>query len=138
MKVIVAGSREITQLVLIERAVKESGFPIDTVISGCCRGTDRLGEQYAKQNNLQCIRIPAEWGKYGKSAGPRRNREMEKVADAAVILILDDSTGSTDMMEVMREANKPFFILYLESFFKEVDGTKAKFCRITSKFHHRN
>ena len=49
----------------------------DTVIiSGGATGADALAERYAKERNIEMIVMPADWNKYGKSAGPMRNRAM--------------------------------------------------------------
>ena len=45
-------------------------------VSGGCRGADALGERYALENGYKIERYPADWEKYGKSAGPIRNKEM--------------------------------------------------------------
>lgn len=49
MKVIIAGSRDVTfPLLHVVRAVDESGWTITEVVSGCARGVDEHGEQWAK------------------------------------------------------------------------------------------
>ena len=50
------------------------------IISGTARGADQFGEQFAKEENYLLSRFPADWDKYGKSAGYRRNVEMAKFA----------------------------------------------------------
>ena len=47
MKVIIAGSRDITDYSLVCRAISESKFDITEVISGTARGVDTLGEKWA-------------------------------------------------------------------------------------------
>lgn len=47
MKTIIAGGRNVTTYSYVEEAVKQSGFHITEVISGCARGagyTDRHGK----------------------------------------------------------------------------------------------
>ena len=46
------------------------------IISGGATGADCLAERYAKERNIEIIIMPADWDKYGKSAGPTRNRAM--------------------------------------------------------------
>lgn len=84
MKVIIAGSRTITQLDLINQAVAESGFDITEVVSGTANGVDSLGEVWALGAEVPVQRFPAQWQKYGKSAGFKRNRQMADYADAEV------------------------------------------------------
>lgn len=71
-----------------------------TIISGTARGADSLGEQYARQRGLELIQMPAEWEKYGKSAGYRRNEEMAKEAGpgGGLIAFWDGSSRGTKHM----------------------------------------
>ena len=50
------------------------------ILSGCASGADAIGERYAKENCLKVEKYPANWKKYGKSAGHKRNEEMAKTA----------------------------------------------------------
>lgn len=50
------------------------------IVSGHCAGADQLGEQYARERGYPCKVFPANWEKYGRSAGPIRNSEMIKYA----------------------------------------------------------
>jgi len=47
MKVIIAGSRDITDYSILLEAVEKSGFDINCVISGTARGPDKMGEKWA-------------------------------------------------------------------------------------------
>src|SRR5581483_10540834 len=126
MKVIVAGSRRLhlfqlktyndwkikhrrrLAYTLLEDAIKDSGFEITEVVSGCCWGMDQLGEEWAANNNKEVIPFPAQWTKYGKAAGYKRNRKMAEAADA-LICIYHGSSGSQDMIDQMRKKEKPVF-----------------------------
>lgn len=61
MKVIIAGGRNVTTYAYVEEAVKQSGFNITEVVSGCARGADTLGEQWATRNNVAVKKFPADW-----------------------------------------------------------------------------
>ena len=54
------------------------------VISGTARGADRLGERYAREKGYRLRQFPADWDTHGRSAGPIRNGEMAKNADALI------------------------------------------------------
>lgn len=47
-----------------------------TIISGGAKGADKLAEEYCHNKNIEIIIFNAEWNKYGKSAGFKRNVEM--------------------------------------------------------------
>lgn len=110
MKVIIAGSRNIKDYALVVEAVKQSGYEITEVVSGCATGVDWLGEQWARANNVPVKEMPADWNRYGKSAGPYRNRAMAEYADAAVIIWDGESRGTRNMIENMIRRKKPYHI----------------------------
>ncbi len=102
MRVIIAGGRDITDYELIKRAILDSKFPITEVVSGGCRGVDLLGEQWAEENDVIITRFLADWDKFGKSAGPRRNSDMIEYVgtDGGLILIWNgQSRGSKNIRE---------------------------------------
>ena len=94
MKTIIAGSRNIADYRIVERTVKESGFTITEVVSGCSRGVDRLGEEWAGRHSIPVKKFPAEWDRYGKSAGPRRNEQMVAYAEALITIWDGQSRGT--------------------------------------------
>jgi hypothetical protein len=110
MRVIIAGSRSITDYKLVELAVTHSGYKIQCVISGTAHGVDKLGEKWAELHNACILRMPADWMKFGKAAGMIRNGEMAKIADAAVILHDGSSKGTKNMIERMEKLGKPYFL----------------------------
>lgn len=110
MKVIIAGSRCIDDYKLVVDTIKSSGYDITEVVSGTAIGPDQLGEQWARYKNIPITEMPANFGKYGKSAGPRRNKEMAEYADAAVIIWDGESRGTRNMIENMIRRNKPYHI----------------------------
>lgn len=103
MKVIIAGSRTINSITLVEQAIEESGFEITEVVSGKAEGVDKLGEFYAEKNDLYIKSFWADWHRYGKAAGPIRNRQMAEYADA-LIAIWDGKSKGT--LNIIKEANK--------------------------------
>lgn len=110
MKVIIAGSRGIEDYKLVVDTINRSGYNITEVVSGCARGPDRLGERWAVANDVPIKEMPADFAKYGKSAGPRRNKEMAEYADAAIIIWDGKSCGTRNMIENMIRRKKPYHI----------------------------
>jgi hypothetical protein len=98
MRVIIAGSRHITDSSLLEEAIKESGFEIDLVLCGEARGVDTMGKEWANRNGIEVESYEAEWGKYRLAAGPIRNKKMAKNADALILLWDGKSGGSANML----------------------------------------
>jgi hypothetical protein len=52
-------------------------FPPGTIIvHGACRGADNIAGYVAECLGFEVRRYPADWGKFGKGAGPIRNQHM--------------------------------------------------------------
>ena len=102
MRVIIAGSRTITNLALVRVAMTQSGLTPTRVVSGTARGADMLGEMWANENGVPVVRYPADWDGLGKRAGYVRNRLMADNADALVALWDGCSKGTKDMIETAR------------------------------------
>ena len=117
MKYIVAGGRDFNNYNLIKLCLDAyhtqqscPDFNIDTIISGCARGTDQLAIQWAKENDVPIIYCPACWDEYGKSAGFIRNAEMGDMADAAICFWDGNSKGTAHMIKTMEKLKKPCFV----------------------------
>lgn len=102
MKAIVAGSRNVTSYDLVCRAIVESEFEITEIVSGGARGVDALGEKYAIEHGINCRVFKAQWDTYGKRAGPMRNYEMAKYADALIAVWDGLSRGTSNMIGLAR------------------------------------
>jgi len=118
MKVVIAGSRnfpeDLESYKILLETIKLSGYTITDVVCGKARGVDSLGEKYARVSNLGLIEMPADWNKHGKAAGPIRNAEMAKIADAAIVLWDGSSPGSKNMIQQMNKLGKPCYIRIVE------------------------
>lgn len=102
MKTIIAGSRDLTNYSLLLKAVENCGWAITSVVSGNARGADKLGEIYAEKNSLPCEKYPAEWDKYGKSAGYKRNVLMAENAEALIAIWDGVSKGTNHMINIAK------------------------------------
>ena len=98
MKVIIAGSRFYDDYSYVTKVIKDSGFNITEVVSGGATGVDRLGERYAQENKFMLKLFPADWAKHGKAAGPIRNQKMAEYAEALIAIRINNSRGTTDMI----------------------------------------
>ncbi len=103
LRTIIAGSRTITNYHHVEKAIALSGFKPTEIVSGTARGVDQLGEIWAKNNNIPVAQYPADWDRYGKSAGYRRNEVMAKNADALIAVWDGSSKGTVHMIELAKE-----------------------------------
>jgi len=114
MRVIIAGSRNVTSPYLISAAIQLSGLDVDTVISGGARGVDRMGEVWAKFNEKNLEVYPAEWDKYGKSAGYRRNVDMANAADALIAIWDGVSKGTKHMIDIAKSRKLIVYVMIVQ------------------------
>ena len=77
------------------------------IVSGCASGADAIGERYAKENGLQVEKHPADWKKYGRAAGPKRNKQMAEVSDYVICFWDKKSEGTKSMIEYAKKCGKP-------------------------------
>ena len=115
-KILIAGSREYDDYgeakEYLDRFIMENcegDFVV--IISGGCRGADAIGEEYARQNGIEVLRYPAEWGRYGRAAGPKRNRQMADECDVAVCFWDGESKGTKSLIDYMNKIGKPTYII---------------------------
>ena len=111
-RVIIAGSREFNDyeflkekcLFFLSSKLKDPKYKV-IIVSGNARGADSLGERFAKEQNLPLELFPANWDKYGKSAGYRRNKDMALVSNALIAFKLEtaENKGTNNMIEIAQK-----------------------------------
>lgn len=114
-KVIIAGGREFNDYDLLKTKCDSilSNLEDVIIISGDCRGTDKLGEKYAKERGYKCEKYPANWNEYGKVAGYIRNEEMAKIATHLIAFWDNKSPGTKSMINLGTKYNlKKRVIIY--------------------------
>lgn len=126
MKVIIAGSRYITDPKFIHEAWRCAAFPATEVVSGGAKGVDALGEELAYKLGLPVKRFEADWRSYGKKAGILRNCEMACYGDALIAVWDGHSRGTKDMISQAIQRKLPVFVLFVE------DGTVYR-CTVDRK-----
>ena len=115
-RLVVAGCRDFHDYSVASSEITKHLQTLDAdysviIVSGCAEGADKLGERYAAEHNLTVERFPAEWDKYGKYAGPRRNAQMAQVADAVFVFWDGKSRGTKNMIENAKKAKKPYTVI---------------------------
>lgn len=110
MKIIIAGSRGIADFSIVLEAIEKSGFDISEVVSGGAAGVDRLGERFSKTDGLPLKVFPADWDKYGKSAGYIRNEQMADYADGLIAVWDGVSRGTKHMIDSALKRKMPVYI----------------------------
>lgn len=105
LRVIVAGSREWDDYIFFSETMR--GF-LSTIgdlsiifISGkASSGADNMIIRFCIENHLPWVEFPADWDKYGKSAGYIRNAEMNKVATDLIAFWDAVSRGTKNMIDI--------------------------------------
>jgi len=115
MKVIIAGGRDITDPNLVLEAIDKSWFNITEVVCGMARGVDTLGKEWAEAHGIPVKEFPANWSKFHRAAGPIRNAEMAKYADALIAIMKPGSKGTKSMVEIAHKHKLKVFVLHVPS-----------------------
>ena len=78
------------------------------IVSGHAKGADTFGEEYAETHGLSLKIFPPDWKRYGRAAGPIRNREMLKYSLEARPVVIAfwnrTSKGTKDMINQAAKA----------------------------------
>ena len=80
---------------IVDKWITAHGKPI-TIISGGASGVDTMAERYANENGIDFIVFKADWQKYGRAAGPVRNKQIVSEATHILALPSADSVGTRD------------------------------------------
>lgn len=113
MKAVICGSRSIKDFKVVNEylsLLKQQGLEISEIVSGCAIGPDKLGETWAAANGVNISRWPAEWKKYGISAGFIRNKQMAEYCDIVIAFWDGKSKGTKHMIDYAKSLNKKVFV----------------------------
>lgn len=109
-RIIVCGGRDFSDYEYFQRSMRSvlSQYQDVLLVSGHAKGADSLAERFAKEAGIPIRVFPADWGTYGKAAGPIRNRQMldfAKEENPVVIAFWDrKSRGTKNMLRQAWEA----------------------------------
>lgn len=115
--VTVAGPRDYTNKKFVDEMLEEilsdilakEVLPIH-IVEGGAYGVDSLAKLYALQNELPYTEVKADWDKYGRSAGPRRNQKMAEMSDYCIVFF-KGSRGSASMIAEALKQNVPVYVI---------------------------
>lgn len=115
MRILITGSRDWVNPFVIGAAIEQyiedvymnawnDPGPI-VIVFGDARGADRWAKLFAKANEYAFEEYEADWARYGKAAGPKRNQVMvDKGADVVLAFPKGKSVGTRDCIKKAREA----------------------------------
>jgi len=109
-RVLVTGSRNWTDREIVHTAldkILEDG-PVVLVQGDCDTGADFFARSWARNNNVEIEHHPAAWKSQGRSAGPRRNKQMvDKGADICLAFQIGNSKGTQNCIDLCRKFGIP-------------------------------
>lgn len=105
ISIIICGGRHFENYQMLKSTVdkylENNGILYEEVeiVSGHCQGADMLGERYANEHGCSLRVFSAEWTKYGRAAGPIRNKQMvdylTTTEKGLVVAFVSDNTRGT-------------------------------------------
>lgn len=84
---------------------------VSVVISGGARGVDSIAVAAAEERGLETVVFPAEWDKYGKGAGFRRNKQIALRADECLVFWDGVSSGTKNFIRHAFNLRRPLYII---------------------------
>lgn len=109
MRVVVTGGRAYQYRDKVNRTLSKVRvkYPGLVIVHGDCpTGADRFAQEWCEVNAISFQRMPANWEKHGKGAGPLRNSLMIYSKPYAVIAF-PGGTGTADCVKKARAAGIP-------------------------------
>jgi hypothetical protein len=103
-RLLITGGRDFTDRGAIENALLDLEQRPDVVIHGDAAGADRVAASVAEEHGLDVWKFPANWARYGKSAGPRRNYQMLVEGRPTHVLAFPGGPGTENMIKQASKA----------------------------------
>jgi predicted Rossmann fold nucleotide-binding protein DprA/Smf involved in DNA uptake len=112
----VVGSRHCTDQDLVEIYIlllhEQLGERL-SLVSGAATGVDTLARIIAEKHGLPITEFPADWSKYGRAAGPIRNKQLVQASDAVLAFVAPTSKGTRQTITLARERGLPVHVVPL-------------------------
>ncbi len=113
MRIAIVGSRNYNFLHQVRKFVRT--LPQGTVVvSGGARGVDDIAEREAAKCGLETKIFPADWDRYGKSAGYKRNVQIVDYSDMIVAFWVAGSKGTRHTIDIAKDKNK--FLMVIDDY----------------------
>lgn len=105
-KVLICGGRDYTdkENVFDILDVLHSEYEFELVIQGGARGADHLASLWATARNVPQQAFIAEWSKYGRSAGMKRNTRMLREGKPNLVVAFPGGVGTQNMVTIAKSA----------------------------------
>lgn len=111
MKVLVCGGRHYNNYEKIFDVIKslKEKYGNITIIEGGAPGADKHARTVCEKEGIPFNEYPADWKKYGRAAGPKRNQQMLDCECPDLVIAfhedIESSKGTKDMINRARRLN---------------------------------
>ena len=115
-RILVTGSRNWADRLVIGEAIRKACDNAVTpgrivIVHGAAPGADSIAEDWGRRWGMITEAHPANWDRYGKAAGPRRNAEMVALgADICLAFPLGESRGTRGCIALAEKAGIPVVV----------------------------
>ena len=111
MKLAIVGGRDFQDYELMKQILEAYRNEVELVVSGGAKGTDALAERWAEENNIPTKVFYPDWKKYGRAAGPIRNKEIVSNAEFVIAFWNGTSRGTKNDVELAKKMKKELKIV---------------------------
>lgn len=111
MKLIIAGSRTFTDYQCLCQVLTPERHRITQVLTGGERGAELLGYRWAWKHTVMHQRFRANWERFGKAAGVRRNHQLAQTGDILIVFGHPTAPGTAHLIQCMRSLGKPVVVI---------------------------
>jgi hypothetical protein len=108
-RILVCGGRDFSDRFLLFDVLDNfhGDDPVSAVIEGEAQGADLLARRWAETRKVPIFAFPADWHRYGKKAGPIRNRQMLTEGTPDLVIAFPGGVGTRDMILQAQRARVP-------------------------------
>lgn len=110
-RLLVCGGRGFSDRARVDEVLTKykEKYGIAVLIHGAARGADSLAADWAKLNCIATESYPADWDRYGKSAGYKRNTQMLVEGKPDDVIAFPGGTGTDMMCDIATKAQKKVY-----------------------------
>ena len=106
MRVLVCGGRDYQDAARVSQVLQigHEKYKYSAVIEGGAKGADAWAAMWARSHGLPVVTFPADWGRDGKAAGPKRNQRMIDEGKPDMVIAFPGGRGTADMVRRAKAA----------------------------------
>lgn len=107
----IIGSRNFGNDELVRQTIARYVTTDDMIVSGGAAGVDTIADQMSVQLQCRFLRIPAQWAKYGRAAGHKRNPDIIEEAEHVLAFWNGASSGTKGGIK-LAQYKRPLLVVY--------------------------